>query len=498
MARHNESDGTESAAQLNDLPLAVLRMAVDTASPLPLYRQVCRMLRAAILNGDLPPGLVLPTSHELAASLGVSRNTVVTVYSILAAEGFLKSNTRRGTRVAEQATGRALQAMQKKTVSERNATNIDLAAIPKNFGEDVRSSGQLAALQATQAPDPGAYSVALGRILSHEFASPPQSDHGRQEFGTAICSLLRQTRGIQADPAQILPVRTFRQALDLVARVMIDPGHWVYIEDPADGQAWSAMNAAGAQVVSVGDDVDPSRLLTPSPRMYVVSGSANFPFGAKLAEESRRAFLDVASKTNALIFEDDRWWDLSYAGPQRPAIQSVDPEGRVIYFGRLQDVLGPQMKAGYLVVPTHLVDAFQNAQSSQFAPSPFVLSSIAKFVRNADFATHLQAVRSLYIRRQSLLVEACRSLRGAAVLEPLGGLALTIRWPHAVNEEAICRAVAPLNIAVAPLSACFHATKDVPPAGIVIGMGTVPERLIDALMARIGEAASGNLQTLAA
>jgi GntR family transcriptional regulator/MocR family aminotransferase len=457
------------------------------------------MLRAAILSGDLPPGLALPTSHELAMSLGVSRNTIVTVYSILAAEGFLKSNTRRGTRVAEQPTGRAFQAMQRKTVGERADKGGDTSMVPRNPNDDdYHLPRTLTPLLAAQAPDPGGYSVSLGRILAQEFASPPEPDQGSYAFGAAISSLLRQTRGIHVDSCQVLPVRCLRQALELIAKVLIDPGHWVYLEDPSDGQAWSAMRGAGAQVVAIGESADLPRRVTPLPRMYAVSTSASFPFGAKLSEESRKALVDVANRTNALIFEDDRWWDLSYAGLQQPAIQCSDREGRVIYFGRLQDALGPQVKAGYLVVPKHLVDAFKSAQPLHFAPSPFVLSAVAKFIENPDFATHLQSVRSLYIRRQSLLVEAFRSFRDASVPEPLGGLALTVRWRNAVDEEAICRAVAPLNVAAAPLSACFQAPTGSAPAGIVIGMGTVPERLIDTLVARIGDAASGKIETLAA
>ena len=83
------------------LPLAIANIVVDDAAPLPIYEQICRTIRLAISKGDLPPGTQLPTSRDLADTLDVARNTVATAYLRLSAEGYVLSNKRRGTRVAE-------------------------------------------------------------------------------------------------------------------------------------------------------------------------------------------------------------------------------------------------------------------------------------------------------------------------------------------------------------------------------------------------------------
>ena len=496
-----DAAGTSGPPAAADLPLALARMAVDPASPLPLYKQICRMLRMAISTGDLPAGLVLPTSHELAASLEVSRNTIVTVYSLLAAEGLLSSNTRRGTRVADVPVNRAPSTLRKQDLDlpSRQRPTRQTPALPSPHPQgDSKSAGEVAALAATQTPDPSNSPMALGRCIAREFGSPPKPALALRQFQYAICTFLRRARGMQCEPEQVMPVRSLKHALDLVGRILIDPGHWAYVEDPSDGQALRSLHAAGAQVLPISGDVygaDISKVHGPSPRIVVVSPSANFPSGHQMSDTRRTAMLETADRTGAFIFEDDRWCEISYSGRQSKPIQARNPGARVLYFGSLQESLGPQIKAAYLVVPFPLIRAFSRAQRAEAIPGPFVLSALAAFITSPDFAHHLQSVRSAYSQRLSILVEACRrSLRDAVILEPAGGLALPVQLHREIDEEAVCRAGASLNAALAPLSSSFHFAADSTPRGIIIGLGTVSERSIDILVSRISEAVHEDLR----
>jgi len=98
----DEGHETDNAASRQDLPLAIANIAISPESPVPIYEQICSIVRAAIVAGDLPPNTLLPTSRELAGMLGIGRTTAVNAYSRLIAEGYLISRLRRGTRVAPQ------------------------------------------------------------------------------------------------------------------------------------------------------------------------------------------------------------------------------------------------------------------------------------------------------------------------------------------------------------------------------------------------------------
>src|ERR1700733_12282634 len=87
----------EAQAAAGNFPFAISGMILNADSPLPIYEQLCAAFRNAITSGDLPAGPLLPTSRELAEAMALGRNTVVSAYSRLAAEGYLVANTRRGT-----------------------------------------------------------------------------------------------------------------------------------------------------------------------------------------------------------------------------------------------------------------------------------------------------------------------------------------------------------------------------------------------------------------
>ncbi|HTQ15192.1 MAG TPA: PLP-dependent aminotransferase family protein [Rhizomicrobium sp.] len=463
---------------------------------MPIYEQICTAVRTAIGGGDLPPGTPLPTSRELAQALGVGRNTIVSAYSRLAAEGFLVSNTRRGTRVADEPVGAPVFRQDSAPAAREPVNSIEIGYHARRILELSGTAPAAARPFALYTPDPALYPRnPLSRMLAEEFCRATGGDprHGHKRFQNAVAAWLRHMRGVNCEPAQVIPVPGIESALDLTARVLLDPGHTVLVEDPVMDGVREAFAAAGAQIeVMPSDSVgpDPARTSGPPPRLIFVSPSVSFPFGRQMPEARRKSVLELAYRTHAAIFEADICGELAFGGSRLRAIQGQDSEGRVIYFGSLNEALGPQIRAAYLVVPPNLADPFAAmAQRTAYGPDSFVLSALAGFIEENHYAMHIKNIRSIYARRLKLMVEACRGLLPeATLLEPSGGLHLSLLFPHGLDEQLACRIAADFGVTVAPLSRFYrNGTRN---AGIVLGIGAVPDRAVEASIRKLATAVS--------
>jgi GntR family transcriptional regulator/MocR family aminotransferase len=492
--RDEPGDEAEDSRGSANFPLAIANITINAASPVPIYEQICAAVRTAIGAGDLPPGTPLPTSRELAQALGVGRNTIVSAYSRLAAEGFLVSNTRRGTRVADEPVGAPVFRQERSEAAHETVSAIEIGYHARRVLELPAVPGLSVRPFALHAPDPALYPRnPLSRLLAEEFCRATSGDLklGHKRFQSALAAWLRHMRGVNCEPGQIIPLPGIESALDLTARVLLDPGHSVLVEDPVMDGVRQCFTAAGAQVETMPSDSigpDPARASGPPPRLIFVSPSVSFPFGRQMPEARRKAVLELAYRTHAAVFEADICGELAFGGSRLRAIQGQDSEGRVIYFGSLNEALGPNIRAAYLVVPPNLVDAFQAmAQRADYGPDAFILSALASFIEENHFAMHIKTIRSVYARRLKMMVDACRvHLPEATILEPSGGLHLTLLFPHGLDEQAACRAANEMGLTVSPLSRFYrHGTRT---PGLVLGFGTVPERMVEASMRKLAAA----------
>lgn len=486
-----------SNGPVSGLPFAIANITLNPQSNIPLYEQISRAIRNAIDCGDLAAGAPLPTARELATVLGLGKNTVSAAYSRLVAENYLVSNRRRGTEVSR------LRFVSSVPLGDTPGRTGVLA--PGTDDEVTVSYGAQRLLNlgcppiadarpfAPRVPDPSIYPRnQLGRLLLSEFCRSPGLDanSGRVRFQSAIAAYLRHMRGVQCEAHQVIPVTSIDSALDLTSRVLLDPGHCVLVEEPATYGTWQIFKAAGAHVFPLPSDragADPARAKGPPPRLIFVSPSVGFPFGVQMTEERRIALLQLARRTGAIILESDIDWELSWTSKIR-AIQGYDGDSRVLYFGSLHETLGPHLRIAYLVVPTSLAAAFTEiATRFGYGPDLFVLSALSTFIEENEYAVHVKMVQSVYARRMGIALEACRAhIKSARAIEPSGGYHLTLLGSDDLDEDAVARSAARFGLAATPLSLFYH---DKPrEKGVVIGLGSVPDRNVEAFVRRLSEA----------
>ena len=471
-------------------PLALETIVLSPTSSVPLYEQICRGVRAAVTAGDLLPGAAMPTIVELARALGVARNTVGEAYMRLSAEGYLVSYKRRGTRVAAQLPRMAEDAPRVSPKPVRAAIEIGYFA-KKVLDTPVARAGT-GKFFALHSPDPALFPrLHLSRLVTEEFRRPPtetQLDAGGVcgRFQSAIAGYLRLTAGVHCEPEQVIAVSTPEAALNLTARVLLDPGHTVLVEDPGMDNVRAIFAAAGTRIEPLPVDsrgADPRNISGPPPRLIWVSPALSFPLGIQMTEARRLALLDAARAAGAAIFESASYSELLYTGDRLRALQGHDSDGRVIYYGGFHCTLGPAIRAGYLVVPPGLVEAFTEMRRRlAFAPDIYVQSALATFVKENRYALHLKKIRAVYAARLRQTIAALRlHIPDAALAEPAGGFHLTLHVE--ADAQRVCQIAAREGLHVQPLSRFYQEPHH--GSGLVIGFGAMPDAMIEPSVARL-------------
>jgi len=282
-------------------------------------------------------------------------------------------------------------------------------------------------------------------------ASPLLTDgdpRGYAPLRAEIAAYLGAVRGVRCGPEQVVVVAGSQQGIQLAARVCLDPGDRAWFEDPGYPGARRALEDAGARVVPVpvdaeGLDVAAGVARAPDARLAFVTPAHQAPLGVAMSAARRLALLEWARAARAWVLEDDYDSEYRYAGRPFPALQGLDPDGRVLYLGTFSKTLFPALRLGYLVVPPHLVDAVAGARAVLDRHSPVIEQAVvADFLAGGHFARHVRRMRTLYAERQAALVEAGRcELGGLLDLAPADAGLHLIGWlPPGVDDRAAAAA----------------------------------------------------------
>ncbi|WP_257457877.1 MocR-like pyridoxine biosynthesis transcription factor PdxR [Archangium lipolyticum] len=470
-------------------------LVLDASSGAPLHEQLYQALRTAMVTGRLPAGTRLLATRALAEQLDLSRNTVMTAYTRLLAEGYLVGRHGSGTYVADELPERALSARRAPAPSAARRANPPslskrgavLAAAPPLFPFEQDVSGSTMAFRLGM-PALDAFPHELWGRLHHERWRRSWRDtlshrdpRGFRPLREALANYLATSRGVRCAPEQVLIVNGTQQALSLTVQVLLDPGDAAWVEDPGYPPVRGTLIAAGAALVPVpvdaeGLDVEAANRLRPDARLAVVTPSSQHPLGVHMSLRRRRALLEWAERTNAWVFEDDYDSEFRYAGRPFAALQGLTPDARVIYSGTFGKVLSPSLRLGYLVVPEALIDVFVKARMLADLRSPSLEQAVlTDFINQGHFSRHLRRMRVLYAERQALLVEeARRELRGLLEVGPAETGMHLVGWlPPGMDDRTAAARAAAAGVVALPLSAFRSQTSG--RGALVLGYAAVPE-----------------------
>lgn len=459
----------------------------------PLHLQIYRRIRGSVLAGTLSPGSRLPSTRTLATDLGVSRTTAEEAFAQLEAEGYLVRRVGDGTYVAlpdrPDRPARPTRGLARRSGRRELSARGRILATQGSCAEPQEVRPFAGGLPALEAFPFDTWSRLLTRRLRRSgrdllgYGEPA----GYRPLREAVAAYLGTARGVACSPAQVIILTSSQQALDLAARLFVDPGDDVWMEEPGYLGARAALAAAEARVVPVpvdcaGLDVARGEDLAPAARLAYVTPSHQYPLGVTMSLERRLALLAWAERAGSWIVEDDYDSEFRYTGRPLAAIQGLDASGRVIYVGTFTKALFPSLRLAYLVAPEDLAPAFIQARTLQDGHTPTLLQAVlTDFLNEGHFGAHIRRMRTLYeARRDTLVEESARAFGEHAILGPAeAGFHVTLHLPEGTDDRAAARRASSHGVETQPLSSFYlGGLGEVARPGLVLGYGgLVPEAI---------------------
>lgn len=427
-----------------------LPISIDTTSEEPLYRQLYKELKEAILEGRLRPGQLLPPTRKLADMLGVSRITVVRSYRDLLSQGYLEAATGRGTFVSHKThTLQTTSPAQERAVHPRIA-ECGLTSLGRSLLSGQTSSAPVINFGAATKellPIKTWRQVLFSYLKSDESTEVAYTTDpfGHMPLRQTLAAYLRRARGLDCNAEQIALFQSAQHARRLVTQLLSEPGDIVAVENPGLVSARRHFELSGAAITPIGVDeqgisVSELRRLTVPPKLVYVTPSHQDPTGVVMSLTRRKQLLEWAEATGTIIIEDDFNNEYHFGTPAPRALQGLDKSGNVIYISDFRQVLSPLTNLGFVVLPGHLIPVFQKATAVFDRSVPTVEHyALREFIEDGHLERHISKTRVVYAkRRQSLIFSLVANLRSAVSFPNKGsGLYILIHLKTDLPAEQV-------------------------------------------------------------
>jgi 2-aminoadipate transaminase len=322
------------------------------------------------------------------------------------------------------------------------------------------------------------FETACHRVLEAKGAMALQ--YSASEGYTPLREYLAQKMakyGIITGPENVLITSGSQQALDLIGKLLINPGDRILVEAPTYLGALQAFNVYGAEYVSVPVDHDGLRTgeleeaLRSGPKfMYVLPNFQN-PGGVTLCEPRRHELVLLADRYGIPIIEDDPYGQLRFEGEHLPPLLVLDRDnlrrddgklGNVIYLSTFSKTLAPGIRLGWIVAPPDVISKLvQFKQGADLHTSTFDQMVAYEVVHDGFLDEHVKKIRAVYRERRDVMLAALTEYFPPEVTwtHPLGGLFLWVTLPEGLDMEHLFQAALRENVAFVP-GDCFYATGD--------------------------------------
>lgn len=339
----------------------------------PVYQQVFESFKTAILNGSLKAGDRLPASRQLASGLGVSRNVLILAFEQLQIEGYIVSQTGKGSFVADNIRQRILPGVspdEARSGSDKasmrrgryNARFLEILSQPVTKANTILE--EIVPFQIS-VPDPALFPfnawITLAARVHRHMGTYHLGYHDSAGYGPlreVIANYIRVNRGVRCGPEHIIITNGSRQALWLLAQLLLQKGDQYWMENPGYHGADIAMKHTGASPCYIpatreyGMDIDFAISKFPHAKLAYLTPSHQYPLGGSMPLAKRQQLIRWAAKEHAWLIEDDYDSELQYTGRPIPSLQGMDDFDNVIYIGTFSKVLFPALRLAYVVMPT--------------------------------------------------------------------------------------------------------------------------------------------------
>lgn len=445
-------------------------LAVDPNDSMALFRQLEGQIREAIWQGQLVAGERLPSTRLLAKQLNIARNTVINAYEQLTVEGFIVTQHGSGTRVTEEyppCSNTRAKSIKVSTAIQKINLSDRYQKLTSHESSVSHSDNNPA--RPFRANMPAYYEFPYtqwAQLLATRLRQQPRSwmekNHpcGYEPLRIAIADYLGVSRGLSTTSLQVIVTAGAQQAIELLAKVLINPGDIVCFEDPGYTHAAMVFELAGATIVTVpvdkdGLDVGVLKKTIHDAKLIYITPANQFPLGVTLSQARRHELLQWAEEKGTIILEDDYNGEYRYQGRPLPTLHAMANDERVIYIGSFSKLLFPALRLGYMVVPKQLIEPLGTVRWLLDRHSPTLEQIVlTDFINQGHFSRHLRRMRVLYADRQQALIEAAKNyLQGIVKVHPLEGGLHLVGWLEAgVTQKDLLAAASVAGIELMPTS----------------------------------------------
>ena len=450
-----------------------MELFVDPTDGHSIATQIYAQLRDAITDGHLVTGDRVTPSRVLAGDLGVSRFTVTDAYARLSAEGLIEGRAGGGSVVCATSTRAAVPVASSALAPTPRAAQVEM------FSPDPTADARFDLRPGRI--DPALFPTDIWRrcmMRALRDAPPAYGDPaGTIELRTALARWVLHSRGISVDPAEIVVTSGAQHAIDLVARVLVEPGATVAVEEPGYPPVSELLRVNGAIVtgVPVDDQGIVVDAIPPSARLVYVTPSHQYPLGMTLSQRRRLELLRWANTHDAAILEDD--YDTEFRHSARPLepLQRLDEHGRVVYIGTFAKTLAPSLRIGFAAVPRTIAPAIHALrQAIDWCPPAPTQAALASFIDEGHLQRHLRRARRVYRERRHALCTALtdRLARRGRALPSDAGLHITVLLHDQIADDELRANTRAHGLRVPPVGDCYRFTP--PRCGWVVGFGAIP------------------------
>ncbi|WP_085318460.1 MocR-like pyridoxine biosynthesis transcription factor PdxR [Derxia lacustris] len=452
--------------------------------------QLYRQLKDAISTGHLAAGQRLPPSRQLATQLGLSRKIVAEAYARLTYDRLVVGRIGSGTYVSEHGRRQPL------------AQPPPAQAVGRPGLERWRGLPSAPRRSAPSPPQPPRFELLPGRpdrlLFPHDewrrcvlwglrqsarLGAGYGDPRGLPMLREAIARHVAFARGVRCSADDIVVTSGAQQAMDLVARVTVEPGSAAAVEEPGYGPARLLLAGMGARVQGVPVDREGMLVeqIAADTRLVHVTPTHQYPLGMQMSPRRRMALLARARELGAIVMEDDYDSELPHAGRPANALQSIDDHGSVAFVGSFSKTLAPDLRLGYVVAPPAILDAVIHAkQLSDWHTATPMQWALARFIDNGELLRHIKRSQQTYATRRERLALRIDTALGHWLerVPSVAGLHLSAMFRGPVDTRRLVAQAWRAGVGLDALDGCY---RDSPPrSGLMFGLGSIELADIDA------------------
>jgi len=465
-----------------------LNLSIAQTSGVSVYLQIAQQIMDEIQKGRLTPSTAMPGTRELAEQLKVNRKTIVLAYDELIAQGWLSTQSRRGTFVSADLPRFTVATANKKTISSKAN-----AYLPPSNATLTITDYHPAAQQIIDFNDgiPDTRLIPfeiLSRAFRHALLSPAKNNRlgygdpkGVLALRQAIVTMLNLERGLSIDIEQICIARGSQMGIFLAARALIKPNDYVVVENQSYPPAREAFRTCGAKILTVGLDkhgIDVKALeklcKKQAIRAIYVTPHHQFPTTVMMTAERRLKLLMLAEQYNFFIVEDDYDHEFHFSHHPVLPLASTNHQNRVIYVGSLSKVLAPGLRIGYLVASKEFIQQCANeVMIIDRQGNSITELAVAELMTSGEIKRHIRRTFKIYNERRNLLIELIHTHLSEFVHfdAPSGGLAIWLCLNEHIDINKLITATLLEQVRILPGSTFSESADNIP--AIRLGFGSL-------------------------